>query len=46
MGKVASTSIFESLKKQYPGSVGHAHYIDNWMSEELFNWAKNGNPVV
>ena len=27
MGKVASTSVFESLKRQYPGCVFHGHYF-------------------
>lgn len=47
MGKVASSSIFDSLTKQYPGTTGHAHHIgpDNWHSEELYNWAKEGNQL-
>ncbi|MDH3342723.1 MAG: putative capsular polysaccharide synthesis family protein [Gammaproteobacteria bacterium] len=47
MGKVASSSIYSSLHHQYPGAVGHAHHIgsDNWHSEELYNWAKNGNSL-
>lgn len=47
MGKVASSSIFASLKKQYPGSVGHAHHIgnDKWMSELLYQWAKDGKQL-
>ena len=47
MGKVASSSIFASLTKQYPGPVGHAHHIgsDNWMSELLYDWAKSGKPL-
>jgi len=47
MGKVASSSVFDSLTRQYPGPVGHAHHIgeDNWMSVYLYNWAKNGNAL-
>lgn len=47
MGKVASSSIFSSLQKQYSGPVGHAHHIgsDNWHSELLYQWAKDGNPL-
>ena len=47
MGKVASSSIFESLKQQYSGAVGHAHHIgeDNWMSVQLHEWYQNGNPI-
>lgn len=47
MGKVASSSIHYSLKKQYPGAVGHAHHIgsSNWVSELLYQWYKNGNQL-
>ena len=47
MGKVASSSVFDSLTRQYPGPVGHAHRIeeDNWMSMLLYDWAKAGNTL-
>jgi hypothetical protein len=47
MGKVASSSVFDSLTRQYPGPVGHAHHIgeDNWMSVFLYNHAKSGNKL-
>jgi hypothetical protein len=47
MGKVASSSIHHSLKKQYPGAVAHAHHIgsDNWASEVFYDWYKNGKPL-
>lgn len=47
MGKVASSSIHYSLKKQYPGAVGHAHHIGgtNWASELFYNWYKRGNEI-
>jgi hypothetical protein len=47
MGKVASSSIFSSLQKQYLGPVGHGHHIgsDNWMSEVLYDWARSGKPL-
>lgn len=47
MGKVASSSIFSSLTKQYSGAVGHAHHIgdDNWMSVELYQWSLDNNPL-
>lgn len=47
MGKVASSSIHYSLKKQYPGAVGHAHHIgdSNWASELFYNWYKRGNQI-
>jgi hypothetical protein len=47
MGKVASSSIFDSLKKQYPGAVGHAHHIgeDNWMSVLFYELAKSGKKL-
>ena len=47
MGKVASSSIFDSLGRQYAGPVGHAHHIgeDNWVSVLLYDWAKAGNAL-
>jgi len=47
MGKVASSSIHYSLKKQYPGAVGHAHHIggSNWASESFYQWYKHGNKI-
>lgn len=47
MGKVASSSIHHSLKKQYPGAVGHAHHIgrSNWVSELLYDWFRCGNRI-
>jgi len=47
MGKVASSSIYHSLKKQYPGAVGHAHHIgsSNWASELFYHWYKRGNQI-
>ena len=47
MGKVASSSIHHSLKKQYPGAVAHAHHIGsgNWASELFYRWFKSGHPI-
>jgi hypothetical protein len=47
MGKVASSSIHYSLKKQYPGAVAHAHHIgpSNWASELFYRWFKAGNEI-
>jgi hypothetical protein len=47
MGKVASSSIHHSLKKQYPGAVAHAHHIGggNWASELFYEWFKSGQPI-
>jgi len=47
MGKVASSSIHHSLKKQYPGAVAHAHHIgnSNWASELFYEWYKSGHPI-
>jgi len=47
MGKVASSSIHHSLKKQYPGAVAHAHHIgsSNWASELFYEWFKTGHPI-
>jgi len=47
MGKVASSSIHHSLKKQYPGPVAHAHHIgsDNWASELFYKWYTQGHTI-
>lgn len=47
MGKVASSSIHHSLKKQYPGAVAHAHHIgeENWASELFYKWFKQGHRI-
>ena len=47
MGKVASSSIHHSLKKQYPGPVAHAHHIgsDNWASELFYKWYRQGYTI-
>ena len=47
MGKVASSSIHHSLKKQYPGPVAHAHHIgiDNWASELFYEWYNQGHTI-
>ena len=47
MGKVASSSIHHSLKKQYSGAVAHAHHIgpDNWASELFYEWYKQGHQI-
>ncbi len=47
MGKVASSSIHHSLKKQYPGAVAHAHHIGsgNWVSELFYKWFETGHPI-
>lgn len=47
MGKVASSSIHHSLKKQYPGPVAHAHHIgsDNWASELFYKWYQQGRTI-
>ena len=47
MGKVASSTIFDSLTEQYPGAVAHAHFIgeDNWASVLFYEWAKSGKPL-
>lgn len=47
MGKVASSSIYHSLKSQYPGAVGAAHHIggENWQSELLYNVFKRNKPI-
>ena len=47
MGKVASSSIYHSLKQQYPGAVAHAHHIgnDNWSSILFYDWFKSGKPL-
>jgi len=42
MGKVGSTSIYESLLKFYPGVVLHGHkfhpHHENWKFRRLYNW--------
>lgn len=47
MGKVASSTIFDTLTAQYPGAVGHAHFIgeSNWASILFYEWAKSGKPL-
>ena len=47
MGKVASSSIHHSLKKQYRGPVAHAHHIgsSNWASEVFYHWFKQGRKL-
>lgn len=47
MGKVASSTIFDTLSEQYPGAVAHAHFIgeDNWASVLFYEWAKSGKPL-
>jgi hypothetical protein len=43
MGKVGSTSIYESLLEFYPGVVLHGHrfhsHHENWKFRRLYNWA-------
>lgn len=47
MGKVASSSIHHSLKKQYPGAVAHAHHIgpQNWAAELFYRWYREGDTI-
>ena len=47
MGKVASSSVHHSLKKQYKGPVVHAHHIgsSNWASEVIYDWFKQGRKI-
>ncbi len=47
MGKVASSSIYHSLYKQYNGAVGAGHIVSShhWRAELLLNWAKAGKPI-
>ncbi len=47
MGKVASSSIHHSLKKQYSGAVAHAHHIgsSNWASQLFYEWFNRGQTI-
>jgi len=47
MGKVASSSVQQSLEKQYPGAVVSDHHINShrWRTELLHNWAESGNKL-
>ena len=47
MAKVASSSVYHSLEKQYPGALGAAHHIgsDNWHSELFYDLYKQDKPI-
>jgi|WetSurSiteA1Bulk_404760.scaffolds.fasta_scaffold63042_1 hypothetical protein len=50
MGKVASTSIYDSLSRIYPGVVLHSHRFShdhkNWKIRRLYRWTLlKGNPL-
>jgi hypothetical protein len=47
MGKVASTSVYRSLLKQYSGAIAHAHTLSepDWKATLVYDWYKKGRPV-